>query len=84
MADETPKEGVSTDPEASKANEVQQRANDFIKRYGDLVKETKMDFASFPQYVPDGQGGFRTIIQNTPVDITNQPVKSPFIQKKDL
>lgn len=52
----------------------------FVKDYGDLVEKHQVDFAQYPVYVPDGQGGFRTVIQNTPVSIKNQPKKSPFVE----
>lgn len=64
--------------EASK-NDVNDRVNAFIKEYGELVAKHKIDFATYPVYVPDGTGGFKVTIQNTPVDITNSPQKSPFI-----
>lgn len=65
-----------TDPEKDPTKE---RVQDFLTKYGELVKETNIDFASYPVFVPDGQGGFKVIVQNTPVDISNQPKKSPFI-----
>lgn len=52
----------------------------FLKEYGELVERRKIDFACYPVYTPNGNGGFETRVQNTPVDISNQPVKSPFIQ----
>ncbi len=67
-------------PETDAAKDpTQERIQDFLTKYGELVKETKIDFASYPVFVPDGQGGFKVIVQNTPVDISNQPTKSPFI-----
>lgn len=39
----------------------------FIKDYGDLVKKHGIDFACYPVFVPDGAGGFKVVIQNTPV-----------------
>ncbi len=56
---------------------TQERIQGFLTGYGDLVKEHGVDFASYPVFVPDGQGGFKIIVQNTPVDIKNQPVRSP-------
>jgi len=61
------------------ASEAKNRVDAFLKAYGELVQEHKIDFASYPVFVPDSQGGFKVIVQSTPVDITNQPVKSPFI-----
>lgn len=51
----------------------------FLKRYGELVEELDVDFANYPMFVPDGGGGFRIIIQTTPVDLSERGVKSPFI-----
>lgn len=56
------------------------KQKDFLSKYELLVKETGYDFATYPVYVPDGKGGFQTIIQSTPVDVKNNPVKSPFIE----
>ena len=59
--------------------ELQKRADSFLKKYKELVDECKIDLASYPVWVPDGQGGFKCIVQSTPVDTTNQPTKSPFV-----
>lgn len=53
----------------------------FLKEYGELVQKHQMDFAAYPVFVPDGQGGFKIVVQSTPIDISNQPKKSPFIAK---
>lgn len=71
---ETPQEGV---PE-----ELQKRVSAFMEGYHALVKEHQVDIASYPVFTPDGQGGFKTIIQSTPVDIKNQPTKSPFVAEE--
>lgn len=63
----------------NKQEDLNNRVNAFIKEYGELVKKHEVDFATYPVFVPDGQGGFKVIVQNTPVDIKNQPRKSPFI-----
>lgn len=44
------------------------RIEAFVKEYGELVKKHKVDFASFPMYEPDGQGGFRLIVRTVPVE----------------
>lgn len=59
-----------------------ERGEEFVKRYGELVKEFEFDFASYPVYIPDGQGGFKTIVQTTPISTKNQPKKSPFMAKE--
>lgn len=51
----------------------------FVKEYGELVERHRIDFATYPVFVPDDSGGFKVTIQNTPIDISNQPVKSNFI-----
>lgn len=73
MADEEQKKG----DEQLKQEVRNERFNAFIKEYGELVAKHKVDFATYPVFTPDGNGGFRVIIQNTPVDMTNQPIKSP-------
>lgn len=60
-------------------DEQKGRMNSFMEKYRVLVEETKMDFANYPVYVPDGQGGFRTIVQSTPVDTSGMSIPSPFI-----
>ncbi len=55
----------------------------FMKAYGELVTEHQIDFATYPVFIPDGQGGFKIVVQSTPVDISNQPKKSPFIAKEE-
>lgn len=58
--------------------EFEERKKVFLERYKIIIDELKVDIFSFPQYVPDGQGGFKTIVQTNIVDTSNQPVKSPF------
>ncbi len=67
------------DPKINDQTVLQERINTFVKEYGELVALHKIDFATYPVYVPDGNGGFKVVVQNTPVDITNQPTKSPFV-----
>lgn len=57
----------------------EERAKDFIKEYGELVKKHNIDFATYPQFVPDGQGGFKVIIQNSPMDVTPKEEPVPFV-----
>lgn len=73
----TPVPGETQDAVAP--DDSKERASNFITAYGELVKEHGIDFATYPMFVPDGQGSFKIIVQNQPVDIRNQPVKSPFV-----
>lgn len=66
-------------PEELEQQEQNDRVNGFIKDYGELVKKYKVDFASYPMFVPDGQGAFKILCQSTPVDISKMPVKSNFV-----
>lgn len=61
--------------------DVQERTKEFVEHYGKLVDKFKMDFASYPAFQPDGQGGFKIIIQSVPVDVSNRPEPSPFIKQ---
>jgi len=79
---ETPEVEVTKSPEQVKQEELNERFNGFIKEYGDLVMKHKVDFASYPMFVPDGQGGFKIVCQNTPVDISQHPLKSPFVAQE--
>ena len=65
--------------------EAQKRVEEFYKEYGKLVEKYQVDFASYPLWVPSGQGdgSFKCVVQSVPVDIANTPRKSPpdFIPK---
>lgn len=74
-----PDEQQQTDKPEPQQTDSEQRVSDFMKRYGELVQELQIDFATYPVWVPDQTGGFRTVMQSTPVDIKNQPRKSPFV-----
>jgi len=61
--------------------ETKKKAEAFLKEYGELVEKHKMDFANYPVYMPDGQGGFKTLIQCTPVSTEKLSKPSPFMAK---
>lgn len=65
--------------DAPVVDEAMERKQAFLKEYGELVEKHKIDFATYPVFVPDGAGAFKVIMQSTPVDMTNQPKKSPFV-----
>jgi len=71
MSEESTNEYVDASPEEKEA---------FMRDYHELVQKHGIDFAQYPVFVPDGQGGFRTVVQSTPVSIKNQPKRSPFVQ----
>lgn len=60
-------------------NESEKRIAEFLDRYGKLVEEIQVDFANYPMWVPDGTGGFKCIVQSTPIDIKDRPTASPFV-----
>ncbi len=62
--------------------ERKEKGTAFMKEYGELVEKHQIDFATYPVFIPDGKGGFQIVVQSTPVDISNQPKKSPFIEKE--
>ena len=76
----TPQPTAAPTPEQQA--EVQKRSELFLKEYGELVVKHKIDIAAYPVYQPDGQGGFKTVIQQSCVDTTNQPYRSPFMAKE--
>lgn len=63
--------------------DIKERAEAFLKEYGELVKKHQIDLATFPQYVqhPDGKGTFLTVVTPTTVDLKYQAQPSPFIDK---
>lgn len=71
---------MSETPE--QVNDAMERGQAFLKEYKELVDKHKIDFATYPVYHPDGNGGFRTLVQSTPIDITNQGQPSPFVKEE--
>jgi len=61
--------------------EVDARVKEFTEGYKNLVEKHKIDYANVPTFIPDGQGAFKLIVQNYPVDISQRPTESPFIPK---
>lgn len=53
----------------------------FVEEYGELVKKYNVDFANYPLWVPDNGGGFRMVIQTTPVDMEQLQKDKDFIKK---
>lgn len=66
------------DAEVVESPEVM-KAKAFVQAYGKLVEEHQMDLATYPVFIPDGNGGFKVIVQSTPMDISKLPKKSPFM-----
>lgn len=60
----------------------EEKIKNFYTEYEELTKKHGIDFANYPVFVPDGSGGFKVIVQSTPVDISARPVKSPFVTEK--
>lgn len=59
--------------------ERQEKGAAFLAEYKELVDKHQMDFATYPMFIPDGQKGFKIVVQSTPVDISEQPKQSPFV-----
>lgn len=57
-------------------NELKERAEKFLAEYGELVIKHKMDFASYPTWIPNANGYFTVGIQSTPVDVTETLAKA--------
>lgn len=62
--------------------ETKDRIDAFMKAYGELTQQFKVDFVSYPMFVPDGQGAFKVVLQNQAVDTSQSPIKSPFIPQE--
>lgn len=63
------------------STEFSKRVDDFLREYQDLTKKHQIDFAQFPMFVPDDKGGFRVVMQSTPVDLNLQDLNKGFIPK---
>lgn len=59
--------------------ELKKRVDAFQEGYKKLVDEHKIDYASFPVFMPDGEGAFKVFVNSVPVDVKDKPVPSPFI-----
>jgi hypothetical protein len=66
--------------------ERQEKGTLFLKDYKELVDKHQMDLATYPVFVPDGNGGFKIIVQSTPVPLPpkteDAPVESTFMEKE--
>lgn len=69
-------EQKQTEPE-----DFQARVDEFKKRYGAMRTELQVDLASLPVLVPNEKGTFEIGLHAQFVDLSNQPVESPFMQK---
>lgn len=74
-------EEVTKTPEQTEQETKKNAVNNFIKEYGELVKKYEIDFGQYLVAVPipNAPGVFGLQIQSSPVDVSNQPVKSNFI-----
>ena len=61
--------------------EAKTRIEAFTKEYKDLVDKYHVDFANWPLFSPTKEGKWEIILQSMPVDISNQRIKSPFIEQ---
>jgi hypothetical protein len=59
--------------EMQENTEAQKRTDDFLKAYNELVKKYRIDFGHQLLYVKDGTGGYKTVIQVSPVDLDSLP-----------
>ena len=61
----------------------QKRIDAFLAEYKALIEKHQVDFANYPVYMPEENGGgFKTVIHSTPVDMTQMAQKSPFMAKE--
>ena len=60
--------------------ERKEKGTAFMKEYGELVEKHQVDFATYPVFIPDGQGGFKIVVQSTPIDLSKKP--EPLIAKE--
>lgn len=62
------------DDEAIK--ELEGRKAKFLEGYGRLREECQVDIFFKPEYIPDGKGGFQTVVYQNLVDLKNMAVPS--------
>ena len=60
---------------------MEEKIKAFLEEYGVLVEKHKIDFASYPMWVPNKEGHWTMVVKTEPVDISNRPVKTPFVEK---
>ena len=53
-----------------------ERKAKFLEQYKSLIDELKVDIMAIPIHLPDGQGGFRLVVQQNIVDTKNVPTPS--------
>ncbi len=56
--------------------ESKDRVEAFMKAYGELTKSSGCDFIAYPVFIPDGDGGFKVVVNQQPIDTTNRPTRS--------
>lgn len=62
---------------------MNEKINKFLEGYKRLVDEHNVDFITIPMFIPDGQGGFRIVVQSQAIDKDDLRVEAKdFIQKK--
>lgn len=63
--------------------EKNEKIDKFLKEYGELVKKHGVDFAPWPQLIPDHDGCFKITVQNIPIDLSERAkeIEKGFIVK---
>jgi hypothetical protein len=56
-----------------------ERVKGFMEAYSKIREEFQVDFGYAPMYMGDGQGGFKTVVNVGPIDLTQTPQPSPFM-----
>lgn len=59
--------------------EQEVKGKKFLKEYGELVKKHGIDIVAYPNYIPDGSGGWKLIISTQTVSSKEEGIKSPFV-----
>lgn len=65
----------------NETNDSQKRIEEFMNRYGALVKELDVDLVNYPVFVPTEDNTFSVSIQVRPMDLRGDSVPSPFMRE---
>ncbi len=61
--------------------DIQERAEAFMKEYNELVEKHGIKMSAAPVFVPNERGSWECMVQGGPIDTKYLPVKSNFMKQ---